>query len=106
MASQTDQRVKVKLFVGLLVNSEVRMHLNQSQQWKQDQVVRSSDGQELQVLRYQDKDYVGLVLEQEMMPLGQLKDKETWVREALERYCPELGVENMKVYVFPQIFLS
>lgn len=106
MASETSQGVQVKLFVGLLVSSEVRMHLNQSELWNQDQVVKSEDGQEMKVLRYQDKEYVGIMLEEKQLGLEELRSKENEVRDALMRYCPELGVEAMKVYVFPQIFLA
>lgn len=106
MASETGQRVQVKLFVGLLVSSEVRMHLNHSELWKQDQVVKSEDGREMQVLRYQEKEYVGIMLNDRQLSLEALRTWEGEVRDALARYCPELGTEAMKVYVFPQLFLS
>lgn len=106
MTSDTESRVQTKLFVGLLLTSEVRMHLNQSNLWKQDQVVRSESGDELQALRYQDKEYVGIMLAQPKLPLRELQGIENHVRIALDRYCPELHTEKMNIFVFPQLFLA
>lgn len=104
--SEAAERVQTRLFVGLLLTSEVRMHLNQSEQWKQEQVVRNESGETLQSLRYQDKEYIGSMLTTALLPLEELRTLEDSVRLVLNRYCPELQTDKMKIFVFPQLFLK
>ncbi len=106
MTSEVEQGIKLRVFVGCLVNSEVRMHLNFSDLWKTDQVIRSDDGDPLDKVRHEDKEYVGVTVSDPVLSEEELGMREAYVRRALERYCPELEVERFKMSVIPQLFLS
>ena len=106
MSTELQDKVTVNLFLGCLINSEVKMHLNYSDLWKRERVIRSEEGERLEQIRFANKDYVGASLKEKQVTLERLEEFEAGVRKALARYCPELNVETVKLNVIPQLFIS
>jgi hypothetical protein len=106
MTLSSERRVTVKLFVGYPLTSDLRMHLKQSIAWKQAKILEDSDVRDLVETHFQDKDYIGKYITQKNLTLPEIKAIESEVRESLLRYCSELAPESLKLYLFPQIFIS
>lgn len=96
----------VKLFIGYPITSDIRMHLKQSSAWKQAKIAADLGTRDLQEVHFQDKEYIGKYLKTPEHSLQDLKTIESSIREALIHYCPELSQATLKIYLFPQIFIS
>lgn len=102
-----DNRVSVRIFVGVNVNPELRSHLNHSLPWKQALILRSTDSDVLIETHYENKTYVGVYLDGNQVTLFNLKALQQKIRHHLREYCPKLiGIDRIPIYVFPQIFVS
>jgi len=98
----TSNPIIIKFFLGFHLNSEVRMYLNQSHAWKEEQLIHQHNVKET---RYEDKDYIGLLLNSPLTtPL--LKNEEQQLKSILQSYCPKLQMDKQKIYLFPQLFIS
>lgn len=106
MTTSTTNRVTVKLFAGCLLTSEIRMYLKQSAAWKQAQIVGEFDVREIVETHYQEKDYLGRYLASNNLTIIELHEIESSIRKALTTFCPELASESLKIYVFPQVFIT
>jgi hypothetical protein len=106
MSISSDQKLTVKLFIGYHLTSDIRMYLKQSIAWKQAKITKESSLRDLLEAHFQDKDYIGKYITQEGLTIQELKQIESSVRESLVYYCPELSQETLKIYLFPQIFIS
>lgn len=103
MNTDLSTRVTTKLFAGYLLNSELRMHLNQSKTYKQDKI---GSHQDLNEVHYQEKDYFGIYLEQTMVAFDELKKLEESLRKRLDFYCPNFNNEHTTFFVLPQVFVK
>lgn len=106
MSSRITETLTMKMFVGILATSEVRMHLTQSMLWKQITIVREEKGAELQQVHYQGKDYVGFYLEEQAADLIQIQKYEEAVKEKVQKYCPDLDCRKQPVVIFGQVFCA
>lgn len=106
MFQDTTNKLNLKIFLGFRINSEIRMHLNYSDEWKHEQIMRDARGDKLEEIRYQEKQYIGILLPNQRIPLNELRSYQERICHALHRYCPELNTETIELYVFPQLFLS
>ena len=93
---------EVRGFLGLLVTSELKMHLKQSSVWQR---AKSSGENRLWEANYEGSEYLGLPLS---FPLKftQLKELEEQLKLALQEYCPKLNILGHKIYLFTQLFIS
>jgi hypothetical protein len=96
----------VKLFVGCLINPEIRRLLKQSSEWKEASIEWQSDPKGIREIRYQDHDYVGKYIEKESAPLPEIKEIEREIKNIIEAYCPDLPQKKLKIVVFPHLFIS
>lgn len=103
MNTDITTRVTTKLFAGFLLNSELRMHLNQSKTYKQDKIGSNED---LKEIHYQDKDYFGIYLDKNLIHLPELKSVEATLTKKLEFYCPSFNNEHTTFFVLPQVFIK
>lgn len=107
MTISSNHQVTVKLFVGYLLTSDIRMYLKQSAAWKQAKIMEEPDSRDLLETHFQDKDYIGKYIAQDNLTLRELRSFENSVHQSLLNYCPELSQEsNLKIYLFPQVFIS
>ncbi len=103
MSTETEAGVSTKLFVGFLLNSELRMHLNQSKTYKQEKIGSQSDFIEI---HYQDKDYFGHFLDKSLITLKELKKMDSEMRKKLELYCPAFDTDHATFVVLTQVFVK
>ncbi len=106
MSSDVQQGLKLRVFVGCLIDSEVRMHLAYSDVWKREQVIRTDEGETLDKIKHEEKEYVGHTIDHATLSLDEVHEHEQYVRRALSRYCPELDVDKFKISVISQLFLA
>lgn len=104
MTTDLLNKISIKLFAGCDINSEIRMHLTHSIQWKHAALTSSKEG--LQIACYKGKNYFGFYLEQKKLTLNELKEIQQTIRKELKIYCPDLEIENIKICIFPQVFIA
>lgn len=98
-------KVFAKLFIGVLVTSEVKMYLNQSLRWKNAQIINDPEAGELIIVRFHDHDYIGCYSSVENVAFSELSSYDKHVLEKLQSYCPNLPLKAQKVSIFSQIFI-
>lgn len=108
MTTDTSHKVTTKIFIGCHITSEIRMHLNQSIQWKNASILNSASSStpELQEIHYHGKEYLGLYSPNKTLTIKDLTTEQNNILYQLKKYCPTLEVENIKIYVFPQVFVA
>ena len=94
--------MNVKLFVGTVLTREIRMLLNESHEWKQDQFI----SKKLVEVHLHDKNYIGHYSQDQQLSLTKLKEEKDTICKELALYCPEYDLDSFKFYIFPQIFIS
>ncbi|MDF2550275.1 MAG: hypothetical protein K0S07_1342 [Chlamydiales bacterium] len=97
--------VLIKLFIGLPLTAELKMHLQQSQDWKLGQLLIESD-MPLIECRYQNKAYIGSLLNEQKASTAALLQRRQQTLALLQRELSWPGLEELEIVAFPQIFLS
>jgi len=103
---ESANKITVKLFTGYHLNSEIKMHLKQSLNWKQAAISPIKEGEELIEVHYHDKDYLGYYLSTDKITLSELKKAEDFLKQRLTSYCAEYSLENIKICIFAQVFVA
>lgn len=106
MSIEISNRLSIKIFTGCHLNSEMRMHLNQSSAWKLTSIQPNKGPDHLMEVHFEGKDYFGCYCASEQIPLQELKKIETHIIDAIRHYCPSLPSENLKLCIFAQVFVS
>jgi hypothetical protein len=95
-----------KLFAGFLLNSELKMHLNESPEWKIDKFIPTNLEINLVETRYGEHHYIGLFLPEKQIDLSSLKEYEHKISQQVQLYCPEIDCHHLKFCVFSQLFIQ
>ncbi|MBS4165906.1 Uncharacterized protein NEOC65_000981 [Neochlamydia sp. AcF65] len=103
--SELKDGVNLKIFIGCLITSELRMHLNQSLLWKQNKIVPALNSA-LREIHFKDKDYIGIYSTTDKISLMDLKKIEKEILQLLATYCPLLLTEKIQTLIFSQVFIS
>ena len=92
----------VKIFIGFPFKGELKMHLNKSALWKNSHIGQAPP---LTHTQYLDQAYLGL---SSPLPCTQkeLNIKRDELKTHLHLYCPDLNIDRLTVYLFPQFFIS
>lgn len=106
MTLKYENRIQVKIFIGCYVNSEIRMYLNESKEWKQNTILKDQKEGSLIEVHFQNKDYIGYYLPSDCIKLSEIKGIETNIKSLLKRFLPENFVNFPKIYVFSQLFVA
>lgn len=107
METTIDSRVTVKIFIGFLVNPELKANLIHSLGWKEAAILRATDQNQLLETNFHNKSYIGIYGDDRSMTLAYLHEIQSLLRAQLHEYCPKLpGIEKLPIFVFPQIFVS
>lgn len=101
-----EKHVKVKLFIGYPMNAELKLLLDQSSQWKQDKITRYRNPESLVETHYQDKDYIGRFFFEEKLTMAQFKQLELDIKTKVQVYCPNFNTDRLKIFIFPQVFVT
>ncbi len=99
MDTDIKERVITKLFVGCVLTTEIRIALNHSSAWNQAKIL--ADESELKEQRFQGKDYFGIFVHSDQIPIHELRLREAAVRSRLRFYCPALANNHFNVYLLP-----
>ena len=104
MNTATENRIDVKLFIGCLLTSEIRLYLLQNIAWKQAKIDPSNHP--LLEIQHEGKEYLGMYLPSRSASLKELKKIEEETLAAISSFCPQLNQGPVKLYVFPQLFIK
>lgn len=94
--------MQARLFMGILVSSELRLFLDQSVQWKEDVELNSSA---LQQLNYNKSAYIGFYIPS-LLPLMEVYEKEKQLKNQLQVYCSKINLETLNCKIFSQILIG
>lgn len=95
-----------KIFIGYPVQTDLKNQLNQSADWNKSKIFRKENSDELLEVRYQDKNYIGRFLIQEMLTLTDLEVIARDIENRLKNHCPGYPLEKLAIRVFSQVFIS
>ena len=106
MNGERFDRVIIKLFGGILITSEIRMHLNQNFDWKNAQISAFHGSDDLIEVRHGKSEYIGGYLDGiTKISIDELPKYEELTTEKLLKYCPRLPRTSCHFYVFSQLFI-
>jgi hypothetical protein len=103
--TQVKNKTSTKLFLGCLLTSELKMHLNSSSDW-QNAKMEPQESCVLKEVLYENKKFIGFYLEEEKLTLKTLKEHECKLRTIIESFCHSLDSSKLKCSVFSQFFIS
>jgi hypothetical protein len=98
--------ITTQLFIGYLINSELRVHLNSSELWQQNQSFSSDPEVPLKKVHHEENDYIGIFTESDSPHLPEINQYKEIVFHGVSKLCPEIKVDRLKMVTFPQVFLS
>lgn len=101
-----EKGITFKLFTGFPVNSELRMHLKLSKTWKEHQIIQKKTPDDLQLVHFNDKDYLGYYLEPSLISMQDISALEKKIRTAFEDFFPKYQSDALSLYFFAQAFIS
>lgn len=104
MDVELSERVSIKLFAGILITSEIKMHLNQNSEWKNAQISAFHGSDDLIEVRHGKNEYIGCYLKERIL-LTEVTTYEEMVAEKLISYCPRLPRTSCQLYIFSQLFI-
>jgi len=94
--------MSIKLFVGYLLTPDIHIQLNKSKEWKQAQI--DPGASPISTIRYQEKQYIGVLTDEQSLPFATVKEIGKEVQQALETFCPTLLIDKLKLYTFSQTY--
>lgn len=105
MEIESRDRVVALLFAGVLITSEIRMHLNQSSSWKNAQISAFHGSDDLVEVRHGKSEYIGCHLKKNNITLLELREYEASIINKLLSYCPRLIKSSCKFHLFSQLLI-
>jgi hypothetical protein len=107
MDTTVGSHVIVKLFIGCAVTPEVKMHLTQSNSWKQANIMRGREEGILSQTHFHQHSYIGLYADEQHLTLAEVRSLQHLIQQQLSAYCPKMsGINKLPLYIFPQFFVS
>lgn len=106
MVSLIDSRISVRLFIGCLATSEIKLLLDKSHRWKEANIMRQGGAKNLTLLPHEGKDFLGLFAEESELSLSEIEDLGKLIRREFQDYCPSYDTDKIKIVLFPQVFIS
>lgn len=101
-----EKGITFKLFAGFTVNSELRMHVKMSKKWKEHEIVQKKTPDDLQLVHFNEKDYLGYYLEPSIISMQDLSSLEKKIRSAFEDFFPKYQSDSLSLCFFAQAFIS
>lgn len=92
--------IQIRIFIGFLLNKEMRMHLKQSAAWSEAKMLGNPDLTEAQD---HDKEYIGRFVSSPVS-CSELKKMESEIKSQLHLYCPKLNLDKQRSYLISQLF--
>lgn len=104
--TSSEKQLLLKLFIGIQINAEIRMHLSHSIAWKEAQILKDFDSNHLIEVPFHEESYIGKFLPRSTAKISELKISEEEIRQRLQHYCPNLKQEKFKIHLFSQQFIT
>jgi hypothetical protein len=82
------------------------MHLKLSKTWKEHQIIQKKTPDDLQLVHFNDKDYLGYYLEPSLISMQDISALEKKIRTAFEDFFPKYQSDALSLYFFAQAFIS
>ena len=101
----TTSGITLRLFIGCLISSELRMHLAHSSKWKELKFTLENAPQQMQLVHFKKKEYIGHYLDNALLSLKDVAHYEKLLRSALQEICPEYPHEKLTLRIFSQPFI-
>lgn len=105
MENVCTNEVVIKLFAGIPLKPELKLHLQQSKSWQQAMIFGGAE-KEIIEINYQDRDYIGCFLTQKKPTLADVQISDARIRRCLSLYCPDFPLNEISVHIFPQVFVG
>lgn len=106
MTNETPNQLCTKIFIGCAISSEIRMHLNHSIEWKHAALISASTQEGLQIVSSHGNDYLGFYSTQKHLTIKDLKETQETIIVQIKSYLPKLDTQNLKICIFPQVFVA
>lgn len=98
------EQIYSKIFVGFFLTPDLRSKLLSSQQWKIDSLLTSRNDKLLREVRYHDKHYAGLYIDN-AIELDAIRQVEKNIKDQLTLYLDSQEIRLAKLVIFPQLFI-
>jgi hypothetical protein len=105
MTHSKEAAIATKLFIGYPLTAELRLHLSNSEEWKQSQVMQQNSDT-IQEIHHKEKNYIGIFLKIEKPSLEDLETTKSQLTTRIEGYSSEIDLRKQSIIIFPQIFLA
>jgi hypothetical protein len=106
MNTDNPNQIIVRIFVGIEVNFEIKMRLNESLLWKDALILASKEPKIIKIVPFQNKNYIGRFLNFKEVTLKDLDQEANQIVEELLGYCPALKITKNDTLVFSQVFVA
>lgn len=103
MDAALSNRVEIKIFIGFELTKGLDIPLNKNHLWKEAKVTQTTN---LVEIPYQNKKYLGIFLSHEISTMQNLRENSKRVRDELQHYCGEIDLAQIKIHIFPQVFVA
>lgn len=100
-----EKGITFKLFAGFPVNSELKMHVKMSKNWKEHQIIQKKTSEDLQLVHFNEKDYLGYYLESSIISMQDVGALEKKIRAAFDDFFPKYSSDSLSLYFFAQAFI-
>lgn len=106
-----DSKMTISLFLGFLLTSELKMHLNKSAEWQNaklhlaDPSSALDPSNALKEVQYGNQTFVGIYLSEPKLSLKDIKKYESQLKMLLNRYCERLECSKLECSLFSQFFI-
>lgn len=101
-----EKGISFKLFAGFLVNSELKMHIKSSSNWKEHEFLEKKNPRKLQIVPFEKRDYIGNYIEPAQISIKEIDLLEEQIKKSLEQLFPKCNLENLSLYFFTQAFIQ
>ncbi|MEM1282808.1 MAG: hypothetical protein AAGG81_04565 [Chlamydiota bacterium] len=107
MTNELQERIRVKMFAGCLLTSDLQYQLNKSHAWKEWFLTQeSSEFPNVQEIQFKGKSYLGTFFDEENITISQIQDLQNFIKSKLSDCELETNIDKLKFFVFSQVFIS
>jgi hypothetical protein len=106
MSLVSENKITIRLFAGCLAGADLKLLLDNSPSWKEEQIIEGDSTQSLTLLRYEKRDYLGWLLDSSEVSIAEVEEFEKELRVKVAEFCPSYDLSKVKIVIFPQIFVS
>lgn len=100
-----EKGVTVRMFLGIYLTPDYRLHLNQNKEWRQSAIDHPQSLNTLTIIHFHNKEYLGMYVE-DRISLDGLKISLLNFAKQFKVFLPESPLDISKLAIFPQIFIS